>query len=66
MSGLSNCGYDPEERAALAPVWGPRLNDQHLFDEFTDADAFREITDRRVTEHAPFYVHGLWLIERIR
>ena len=26
---------------------------------------FREITERRVPEHAPFFVFGLWLIEAV-
>jgi hypothetical protein len=65
ISGLSDCGYSPDERAALAPIWAPRLNRDHLFDQLVDANSFRDVTDPRVPEHAPFYVNGLWLIERI-
>ena len=60
-SGLMNCGYEPEVRARLAPIWAPRLNEHHLFDTLEDADAFRKITDIRVPEHAPFLVHRLYV-----
>lgn len=62
ISGLSNCGYDPDERTALIPRWAPRLNEHHLFTQLDDAYAFRELTNQRVTEHAPFFVFGLWRI----
>jgi hypothetical protein len=60
LSGLSNCGYKPEEAASLAPVWVPRLNDWHLFDDPDDAETFAEVTDQRVPEHAPFYAFGIY------
>jgi hypothetical protein len=60
LSGLTNCGYKPEEAASLAPVWVPRLNDWHLFDDPDDAETFAEVTDQRVPEHAPFYAFGIY------
>ena len=60
LSGLTNCGYKPEEAASLAPVWVPRLNDWHLFDDPDDAETFAEVTDKRVPEHAPFYAFGIY------
>jgi hypothetical protein len=60
ISGLSNCAYTIEENAHLAPAWAGRLNSNHLFDDTRDADDFRQITDMRVPEHAPFRVYGLW------
>ena len=60
LSGLTNCGYKPEEAASLAPVWVPRLNDWHLFDDPDDAETFAEVMDQRVPEHAPFYAHGIY------
>ncbi|HTM48012.1 MAG TPA: hypothetical protein VL285_05015 [Bryobacteraceae bacterium] len=62
LSGLSDCGYTPRERIELAPRWGPRLDEHHLFTRLADAFEFRALTDRRVAEHAPFFVIGLWKI----
>jgi hypothetical protein len=63
LSGLTNCGYKPEEEeeaASPAPVWGPRLNDWHLFADPDDAETFADVMDKRVPEHAPFYAFGLY------
>jgi hypothetical protein len=60
ISGLSNCGYDVDELPLLRAAWGPKLNAHHLFDAVEDAAAFALLSDRRVTEHAPFHVIGLW------
>jgi hypothetical protein len=60
ISGLTNCGYKPEEVASLAPVWVPRLNQWHLFDDPDDADAYATITEQRVPEHAPFFGYGIY------
>ena len=59
LSGLSNCGYDPSERASLPLQWGGELNEHHLFDRLTAARAFRDATNVRVPEHAPFFVYGV-------
>ena len=61
-SGLSNCGYLPDERAALRGTWSDRLNHHHLFPEPQDALEFCAVTDNRVPEHAPFFVYGLYLL----
>lgn len=58
-SGLSNCGYSKEEASALRPEWAKRMNDQGLLASLDDALAFRQISDGRVPEHAPFWVYGL-------
>jgi hypothetical protein len=60
LSGLTNCGYSPEEAASLAPVWAPRLNERQLFTDPHDATAYVAITEQRVPEHAPFYAYGLY------
>lgn len=62
LSGLMNCGYAADEVGALRARWEPRLNDRHLFSSIGDALAFRDVTDGRVPEHAPFFVYGLYLI----
>ncbi|MBJ6765061.1 hypothetical protein JGU66_30225 [Myxococcaceae bacterium JPH2] len=59
-SGLSNCGYRPSELAQLRASWAAQLNGHHLFEEFGSALAFRDVTARRVPEHAPFFVYALW------
>ena len=66
ISGLSNCGYSEEERRELAPVWGPRLNSHHLLEDLDHAFEFRDLTNARVPEHAPFFVIGLWLIREVQ
>jgi hypothetical protein len=60
LSGLTNCGYSPEEAASLAPTWAPLLNQWHLFDDPGDATAFEAVTAARVPEHAPFYAYGIY------
>lgn len=51
---------EEEAAASLAPVWVPRLNDWHLFDDPDDAETFAEVMDKRVPEHAPFYAFGIY------
>jgi hypothetical protein len=61
-SGLSNCGYRPDEAIAIRERFAGDLNDFHLFAEQAVAEEFRSVTDRRVPEHAPFYVLGLFSV----
>lgn len=65
LSGLSNCGFlpDGEHVPQLRDKWGPHLNDWHLFDSLERAGEFKQFSDGRVKEHAPFFVFGIWLIE---
>ena len=60
LSGLTNCGYSPEEAASLAPTWAPLLNEWHLFGNPEDATAFAAVTAKRVPEHAPFFAYGIY------
>jgi hypothetical protein len=60
ISGLSNCGYSDEELRELRPEWEKKINDFGLLRTQDDASAFVEITNRRVPEHAPFWVYGLY------
>jgi hypothetical protein len=62
ISGLSNCGYEGGELASLRPTWAPRLNDHGLLSDLSDAISFRSASDKRVPEHAPFQVYGIWLV----
>lgn len=65
LSGLSNCGFGLETQNVqfLRNQWGPFLNRYHLFDDFGQAILFKEFSNQRVREHAPFFVYGIWLIE---
>jgi hypothetical protein len=65
LSGLSNCAYTPGEIHRLRSLWGPRLNQDHLFGDPVDALRFRDMTNARVPEHAPFFVYGLYLIGEV-
>ena len=60
ISGLSNCGYTEEETEALSAAWGSRLNSVGLLSTLEDAVEFRQVSDQRVPEHAPFWVYALW------
>ncbi len=64
-SGLSNCGYQQAESAALRTTWAADLNANHLFTDVTRARAFQALTDRRVPEHAPFFVYALYRVEAL-
>ncbi len=59
-SGLSNCGYDTTEKPDWQRRWVRRLNDHGLLTTIDDAEAFAEACDARVSEHAPFFVYGLF------
>ncbi|HEY3450371.1 MAG TPA: hypothetical protein VGK67_28715 [Myxococcales bacterium] len=65
-SGLSNCGYRPAEVEALRRNWAEHLSEQHLFLDLEEADRFRRVCDSRVTEHAPFFVYGIWSVEAVQ
>jgi hypothetical protein len=65
ISGLTNCGYTGEDTPALRRQWAGHLNEHHLLEDLEQALAFRDLSDRRVPEHAPFFVFGLWLIEPV-
>ena len=65
LSGLMNCGFLPEleDVDALRLRWGPKLNRFHLFDSLEDARELKDLSNRRVAEHAPFFVDGIWLVD---
>ena len=66
VSGLNNCGYEPDERASLAAAWRESLNQHGLLAELEAARRFADITDERVPEHAPFLVFELRTPDRER
>jgi hypothetical protein len=63
LSGLMNAGYTANEKDALCQQWSSHLNRYHLFDDVAVALQFQALTDRRVQEHSPFSVYGLYLID---
>ena len=60
ISGLANCEYFPEERDRLHRLWASRLNEFGLLARLEDAVQFRQVSDARVPEHAPFWIYGIW------
>ena len=60
ISGLANCGYTEQQARDLRPVWAQALNSFGLLKSVEEAIRFREICDRRVAEHAPFWIYALW------
>lgn len=62
LSGLSNCGFLPEmeDVQSLRDTWANKLNERHLFDVLDYAIEFRELSNKRVAEHAPFFIFGIW------
>lgn len=60
-SALSNCGYGAEAETWRAR-WADRLDAHHLLSTLPDAFAFRDASQRRVPEHAPMSVLGLYRV----
>jgi hypothetical protein len=65
ISGVSNCGYSSVEADELRLTWSWLLNEYHLFEIPETAFDFRWVADKRVPEHAPFYVYGLYRMEAL-
>jgi hypothetical protein len=40
------------------------LSEPHLLGDLERVSGFRDLCARRVPEHAPFFVFGLWLVEK--
>jgi hypothetical protein len=59
LSGLSNCGYD-EGRFEWRTRWASALNEHGLVNRLEDAFALCTEMDKRVEEHAPFFVFGFY------
>jgi hypothetical protein len=59
ISGLCNCGYAQAELDRLRHKWECKLNEYGLLTDIEDAQQFQEMTNKRVPEHAPFYIYKL-------
>ncbi|HSI75133.1 MAG TPA: hypothetical protein VK957_04545 [Lunatimonas sp.] len=56
-SGLMNCGYtEPDEKMD----WASQINEYHLFSSRDAAIKFKTYSDKRIPEHAPFRVFGIY------
>jgi hypothetical protein len=40
-------------------------NEGHLFDHLAPTTEFKDFSNERVKEHAPFFIFGIWLIEKM-
>lgn len=63
ISGLCNCGYDPSEIQQLRDEWENKLNEYGLLGSVEHARHFKEMTNKRVPEHAPFYLYKLFRLK---
>ena len=60
ISGLFNCGFDDLEKTLAANDFSSFLNEFGLFNSIEKAEKFRSYSDKRVREHAPFYVYAIF------
>jgi hypothetical protein len=58
VSGLSNCSYNERDRVSLSG-WAQKINEFGLIDDVELAQEFREISDARLPDHAPFFVYRI-------
>jgi hypothetical protein len=56
-SGLMNCGYNGSEEKKY---WTNQINGYHLFSSRDMAIKFKAYSDKRVSEHFPFRVYGIY------
>jgi hypothetical protein len=47
LSGLSNCGYDGDEKPILTKTWSDKVNEVGLLRDLNDAMEFTDVTNRR-------------------
>ncbi len=59
ISGLTNCGYPIDENQQLARIWSPHLNSFGLLKNLEDAAKLRDVLDKRLPGHAPFWIYGI-------
>ena len=59
VSGLSNCMLSPHELADIRRTWSEQINLFGLFSSTANAAAFRQVCDRLIPEHAPFFVYRI-------
>jgi len=63
LSGLTNCTHISEpDFLTLRQDFGGRINRFHLFDDLDDALRFRNVSNTRCKDHAPFFTFGIYLV----
>lgn len=65
ISAISNCGFSPQQKACLSAKFAPKLNEHGLFAELAVARNFQLDSNRRIKEHAPFFIHGLFVKRKL-
>jgi hypothetical protein len=61
-SALSGFEYQPEEMTPARNRWGNTLNEWGLLPDLESASAFRNFSNRRLHDQAPFYVYEIFTI----
>lgn len=64
-SGLFNCGYNTDELKYCKERYFSSLNHHGLFESFDIALDFLHYTNKRVEDHAPFYIYSLYSDKKI-
>ena len=62
ISGISNCSYEDNEKKLFEPHL-PFINKYGLISDLDVAGSIRQMVDKRVPEHAPFYIFGVYEVE---
>lgn len=62
VSALSNCSYEAPEMADARRRWQSSVNDSGLLADLDSAVAVRDLSNKRVAEHAPFYIYEVFRI----
>jgi hypothetical protein len=57
ISALSDCSYDGGDLREARLRWGNYVNDWGLLNDLKPATSFREVSNERIREHAPFYTY---------
>lgn len=58
-SALSNCGFDQSEKSLFQKEFCSNLNEHGLFIRHDSAIRFCMLSDRRLSEHSPFFVYRI-------
>ena len=63
VAGISNCGYSPGEKDTIDSELLSSINGRHLVTTLEAGRRFCEISNARVSEHAPFLVMAVYLVD---
>jgi len=54
----------PSDKKGWRDTWASYVNQYGIFDNFWDANRYREYIDRAIPEHKPFLIFGLYSLEK--